>query len=279
MDQKCHSAPCLGIAAILGCDEDQLSRAVIVSSEIVREAGIQCVTRVNDGLRFSKCSIPARRAGVNLGVEIQLGEQHVRRGCRRATVRVRALQRQLSQNPVQLADDEGVDLCTGRLRRWLRTQRTCFGHQWDVSKEIDAMPVAQGAKESSFRAVIVDLCPKRRIYLVTGIELRVRALAQEFVCKLDLIEDAIVHRVYHIIARAPGPSVQIGKTGVVPADHCFVRGHLLQIPIQTEVFAEAFVDASDVRVPVRPALSRDDQAAIDLGQKRPIRIRVVEHVG
>src|SRR5213592_2817547 len=55
--------------------------------------------------------------------------------------------------------------------------------------------------------------------------------------------------------------------------------YLQEMPVQAQVFAEALVDACDVRIPVRTALSGDDQPAVDLCEERPIRVGIVEHVG
>src|SRR5439155_15157809 len=81
------------------------------------------------------------------------------------------------------------------------------------------------------------------------------------------------------VARSPGPRIQAGETGIVPADHRLIRRHLLEVPVQAEVFTEALVDATDVRIPVRAPLSGYNQPAVYLREKRPIRVRIVEDIG
>ena len=141
------------------------------------------------------------------------------------------------------------------------------------------MPVAQGPEKPRLGTIEMHVGPKRRVELTARVELGVGALTEELVGEHDLIEHAIVHRVDHAVVRAPEPGIEVGETGIVPPDHGFVRGHLLQVPVQPQVLAEPFVDARDVRVAVGPTLAGDDEATVDLREERPIRIGIVEHVG
>ena len=227
VNQKRHAAPCLGLVTVLGRDENQFRGRVVVRLEVVEEAGIEGVAAGDHRLCFSERARIVRRARVDGGIQVELGQQHVRCFRRRAPIRRRALRGQLTDDVVELAHDVCVNVRARRLFGWGRPEGIVLGHQRDVSEEIDPMPVAQCPQEPSFGAVEVNVGAQRRIHLTARVELRVGTLAQELVHHHDLIKDAVVHRVDHAVARAPCPRIEVGEAGIVPADHRFIRRHLL----------------------------------------------------
>ena len=124
----CVFRPSCGIAKMISGD-------VLLSARNMRRKFVvqACSDAADHRLRRGQRARVVRRAGVDLGVQVQLGEQHLRRRRRRAAVVGRAGRRQRRRRCVQLADEEVVDLGPRRLLRRRGAQRIVLASRSGMS--------------------------------------------------------------------------------------------------------------------------------------------------
>jgi hypothetical protein len=122
-----------------------------------------------------------------------------------------------------------------------------------IAEEVDAVPVAQRPKETGFRAIALDVREQVTGHTTRG-EQRVGRLSQKLVHEANLEIHAAIHGAEELVVRAPELGVELLDAGVVPGDRRLVRRQLLHLPDESDVSAEALVDALDVGAARRPFL-------------------------
>src|SRR4029079_18087608 len=139
-------------------------------------------------------------------------------------------------------------------------------YEWNVSEEIDAMPVRQRTKEPRFRTICRHLrfqsisCSARSKLLVGG-------LTKELVDHRDLEEDSIVHRLQELVRGSPDLRVELLHARIVPGDNRLICRQLFHLPQESNVLGESFVDSLNVRLARRSLLTGHCEARIDLRQE------------
>ena len=206
VDQERRAAPRLRVFAVRRHGEDHFLRLIVVGEEHaqrVHRVHVRRIGRIDrrirrcDGERddriqrvragvdhvlgHGQCQVIMRRAGVHLGVEVDIGERHLGGPLVRAAVGSRSRRRQVGpgDDVGQLAHDKVVDLLPGVLRRRRGRERLRVSHQGDVAVGVDPVPVTEGTEEPRLRSVLVNQRHQRGIGVAAFGELRVGGLTQD----------------------------------------------------------------------------------------------------
>ncbi len=272
----------LGPLPILNHREDDLGRSVIVSLEQVAIAGVQRERAGNHLLDGGQRLSILRCAGVHLGIQVQLGQEHGRGfpggpaiGCRTGA------REQIGLNGGQLAHQKIEDLLARALKwRLGPPDRVFFSDQRDVAIEVDPVPVAEGPKEPGFRPEDLDVGREIRGDISFG-QLGLGGLPEKLVRHAHLEGDPIVHGDDERVRCGPLLRVHLGDPDITPRDHRFVARELLHLPVETQILGEPLVDPSDIPVSRRPPLAAGGEAGVDLRQESPVGggVVVIGHIG
>ncbi len=148
MDQERGATPGLGPQAILDDREDDLRRGIVVRLEQMTIAGVQRERARDHLLRRRQGLGVLRRAGVDLRVQVELGQQHRRGFLGGAAIGSAARRRrQVGLHGGQLAHQEIEDRLAGALQWRGEPDRIGLRHQRDVAEQIDPVPVAERPEE------------------------------------------------------------------------------------------------------------------------------------
>jgi len=273
LDNEGGPAIGLRIHPVEGNREDDFSGGVVIGHEVMGILGFQGVSGADHLVQVSDGFGIFPGSGINLGIQVKLGQQHPGRSL--VSMAVFAFRRkQFPFDILEFAFQIGKKLRTADLLGEEGTHAIFFSDERYVSEEVDGVVVAKSAQEAGFSTVRLDLVADipRDVSLV---EFGRSGLTDEFVTCRHLVEYTVIEGTYETVRGRPVHIVQITQGGVVPPDQGFVGGEFLKVEIAAEVLAETFVHAADITPAGWSLLTAQRKPRIQLGQYVDIILRIL----